>query len=116
MPIHASHTWFDDPDRDGVAVAVITDDLRVEVNALGTVTICGWGGSDLQLDFDDASDVADVLVEAVRILRRGGHRTAYPHRLHDSTSSDPRSVSSKEATGRLPPEGDDADRGDTSGG
>lgn len=115
MAVQAPHTWFDTPDHDGVAVAVITDDLRVEVNALGTVTICGWGGSNLQLDLDDALDITEVLVEAIRILRASGHRTAYPLRLRESASRDARSDSDG-ATRSSSPAGDEDDSSDTGDG
>lgn len=80
MPNPAPGTWFDTPDRDGVCIAAITDDLHVELNTLGTVTICGWDDSRLQLDFDDVLDVSGVLAEAVQILGLRGHRSAYQHR------------------------------------
>lgn len=50
----AHHTWFDADadDDDGVAVAVITDDLHVKIDALGTVTIARWENTAVRLDFD----------------------------------------------------------------
>lgn len=80
MHDNASRTWFDSTDRDGVSIAAITDDLHLEINALGTVTICGWNHSRLQLDYNDVLDITDVLAEAVRILRLRFHRSAYPNR------------------------------------
>ncbi len=98
MPSPDSRTWFDDPDRNGNVIAVITDDLHVEINLLGTVAICGWGDSVLQLNLDDALDLVDVLGEAVRILhgrgRGRGHRTAYPLRSEELTSVEARSDAS----------------------
>jgi hypothetical protein len=88
MNDNSDATWFDDADADGLRVAVITDDLLVHVDRLGTVTICGWEGVRIHLDFDDAVDVAEVLAEAVQILRATGHVSGYQKRRGDASVRD----------------------------
>ncbi len=73
MANQTDRSWFDHDDTDGVTVAVITDDLHVEISALGIVTVHAWNGAALPLDFDDTVDVAVALTEAVMILRARGH-------------------------------------------
>ncbi|RKR76366.1 hypothetical protein [Frondihabitans australicus] len=59
-----------------VDVAVITDDLHVTIGPHDTVTIHGWEGTTVSLDFDDTCDMVAVLADAVTILRDRGHRPA----------------------------------------
>ncbi|WP_412148579.1 hypothetical protein [Curtobacterium flaccumfaciens] len=64
--------WFEEDRADGTAVAELADDLTVTLSAKDTMRIDGPGGASLMVDMEDASDLADALTEAVRILTDRG--------------------------------------------
>jgi hypothetical protein len=72
MTENASHEFvrlYLDPDGD--YRATIMDDLDVHVGRDSVVTIAGPIGGHLQIDLDDAADLAEVLAEVGRLRSPG---------------------------------------------